>query len=341
MAEAKIKLPNGTEVAISGSPEEIAKVVSLYNDAESASAPSAHSRPNRRIETSTGQTGDADNPSAIDLAAIINTINDCDEAELIERNVLDHSDIVNRILMCLFINEKYFHSIPPMTTGDISKILRQLGVPVSTANVSKAISRKANSYIMYDGIRTKGAVIRYSLNRRGLQYLEGLLNGSEKAISPPSRKAAVTKKKPTESKTGTVRKSKSPSRDLEKPAAKSKKSDAGYRPKFNNQLDLLGLEDFIRPMNLKNNTEYLVAFCKFLKEKVGIEVTEGHDIFTCFSELKSIVKIPGSFLNTLRNAQNRDHVITYDPGFSNVGLTPKGENLFNHDIIKRGKVDDG
>ena len=340
MAEAKIKLPNGTEVAVIGSPEEIAKVVSLYNETNSTPAPKAETRPNQRTQGFTEHSVDAENQPPIDLAAIVNTINDCDEADLIERIVLDESDVVNRILMCLYINEKYFGSKPPMTTGDISKILKQLGVPVATANVSIAISRKANSYVMYDGVRTKGSVIRYSINRRGFQYFERLLSGSEKVTSRQPKNAATTKKKSSKSKKMAARKARPSAEGLDEFVAKTKKSDVSYKPKFNNQLDLLGLEDFVSPMNLKNNTEYFVAFYKFLREKVGIETIDGDDIFTCFSELKSVVKIPGSFMNTLRNAQNRDHVITYERGFSNVCLTPKGENLFNHDIVKREKAND-
>lgn len=332
MAEAKIKLPNGTEVAISGSPEEIATLMALYDGSGSTRAAKTPSKATK-LEA---QTEGSDHKPTIDLTSIINTINDCDEAELIEKKVLDNPDVVSRILMCLYVNEKYFGSEPPMTTGEISKVLKQLGVPIATANVSTAISRKANSYVMFDGIRTKGAVVRYSLNRRGIQYFEGLLSDTESVIheKPHSAKKSSSKKPPPKTKPGgdLSRTGKSPS--------KAKKSGGTYKPKYNTQLDLLGLSDFVKPLNLKNNTEYVISFYKFLREKAGLGVVDGDDIFTCFSELKSVVKIPGSFMNTLRNGQNRDHVIAYDRGFVNVCLTPKGENLFNHEIIKREKESD-
>ncbi len=327
MAEAKIKLSDGTEVAINGSPEEIAKLMALYNSSDAANPINA---PKKMAEGEKHR----DNPeqqSGIDLASIINTINDCDEAELIEEKILDKPDVVNRILMCLYINEKYFHSQPPMTTGEISKVLKQLGVPVTTANVSTTISRKANSYVMYDGVRTKGTVIRYSLNRRGIQYFEGVLEGTINVIDEKPR---------TVKRTSVKKRSASTNTDFlpaDKTSIKAKKSDGGYKPKYNKQLDLLGLGDFVKPLSLNNNTEYVISFCKFLKENAGLEIVNGDDIFTCFSELKAVVKIPGSFMNTLRNAQNRDHVIIYDRGFVNVSLTPKGENIFNHEIVKREK----
>jgi hypothetical protein len=332
MAEAKIKLPNGTEVAITGSPEEIARVVSLYNETADTEPVRKRSKaaPLRAGETAPEQAADS-GQSEIDLASILNTINDCDESEAIEQHVLDEPDVVNRVLMCLYINEKYFNSSPPMTTGEISQILKQLGVPVTTPNVSLAISRKANSYVMYDGVRKKGAIVRYSLNRRGMQYFQEVLGGSKKTVATRAKKPATAKKAKsvlTPKKEPTNKKS---------PA--SKKKDAGYKPKFNKQLDLHGLKDFVGRYDLKNNSDYLITFCKFLKETAGIDPVNGDDVFTCFSDLKSIIKIPGSFMNTLRNAQNRDHFITYDRGFVNLALTPRGENHFNHEIAKRKKAD--
>ena len=235
---------------------------------------------------------------------------------------------MNRALMCLYINSQYFDSTPAMTTGDISRVLKQLGVPVATATISNTITRKAKSYIMYDGVRTKGAVIRYSLNRRGIQYFEELLEGT---IKPPTKtaSAAVTKRSSSSSKI-------KPSA-AKKTAAPKPRKVGGYKPKYNSDLDLLGLKDFIQKLTLKNNSEYLVAFHQFLTDEANLTVIDGDDIFTCFSEMKAEVKMPGSFMNTLRNAQNRDHLISYDSNFTNLQMKPKGDNLYHHDIVKRKK----
>lgn len=326
MAEAKLKLPNGTEIAITGTPEEVAKLIALYNGADSPSRASG-----QRSKPNAGSDESSASPKDINLTSIINTINDCEEAETIEKRVLDNPDVVNRVLLCLYINEKYFGSKPPMTTGEISTVLQQLGVPVSTANVSSTISRKAKNYVMYDGVRKKGTVTRYAINRRGTQYFENLIGGSSNesaAVSVSAPKVSSSKK------TAAKKVKKGPTSDS---TSKDKKSEGVYKPKYNKQLNLLGLSDFVGALQLNNNTEFLIAFYKFLEEKTELETVNGDDIFTCFSEMKSKVKMPGSFMNTLRNAQNREHVITYDRGFVNLGLTPKGENLFNHEIVKREK----
>ncbi|MEO9969664.1 MAG: hypothetical protein ABJG15_07520 [Hyphomonadaceae bacterium] len=326
MADATIKLLNGTTVTISGSPEEIVRVVSLYGDTQS-NAPQATGAKNASQDTSS--KNEAPQDQVIDLTTLINTAKDCEEAELIESKVLDSDDVVNRVLMCLYINEKYFQSSPAMTTGDISKMLTQLAVPVTTGNVSNAISRKAKSFVMSDGVRKKGAVIRYSLNRRGLNYFGGILSGETQSISPPSPRKKARTSKPSLKKepAGTLKQS---------PKVKKSKAKAGgYKPKYNAQLDLHGLKEFVGSLSLKNNTECVIAFYKFLTKRDAERVLNGDDIYTCFDELKSSLKIPGSFMNTLRNAQNKEHVIGYESNFTNITLTPKGENLFNHDIIKR------
>lgn len=172
MPKAEIILKDGTNITIDGSVEEVAKIISIYRS-DGVKSSKAHRRP---VQPSTKEAVDNEKgKEAIDLAAMANKIRDCDEAEALESKILDHPDVVNKILMCLYMNKIYFGEQPPMTTGEISKLLKQLGVPVATANVSTAISRKAKALVMADGVRKKGSIVRYELNRRGVQQFEELL----------------------------------------------------------------------------------------------------------------------------------------------------------------------
>lgn len=169
MPKAEIILKDGTNITIDGSIEEVAKIISIYKS-DGVKSPKPH---RRTAQTPSKEAVENENArEAIDLAAMANRIRDCDEAEVLEHKVLDHPDVVNKVLMCLYINKKYFAEQPPMTTGEISKLLKQLGIPVATANVSTAISRKAKALVMADGVRKRGAILRYELNRRGLQQFE-------------------------------------------------------------------------------------------------------------------------------------------------------------------------
>ncbi|WP_422037067.1 hypothetical protein [Roseibium sp.] len=324
MAEATIKLANGTTITVSGSAEEVAHVAMLYSGGSQPTAPSAKSGQPKEDIKAAATDGPSDD---VDLSQIANTIFDCEETEALEKHILGHSDVVNKIMMCLYINEKYFNSQPALTTGEISKILSQLGISVATSNVSLAISRKANKYVMKDNVTKKGVIIRYSINRPGKQYFEEVLSGENVGLAKvrsrkqPSKFAGANKTNPIKSAT---------------PTPKGKRSTA-YKPKYNATLDLHGLDEFSETYKSNNNSEHLVVFLKFLTDKASIESISGDDIYTCFAERKSKIKLPGSFMDTLRNAQNRDHLIVYERGFREITLTPKGENLFNHDIAKREK----
>ena len=119
-----------------------------------------------------------------------------------------------------------------------------------------------------------------------------------------------------------------------KPAGKPKKKTTGKKPKFNADLNLLKLDDFYDGHILKNNTECIVAFLKFLSEEVNPTEITVNEIFTCFDQLKTKLKTPG-VKKALDNAKNLSHVIDYDRGYTNIKLTTKGSNLYHHDILKR------
>lgn len=172
MPKAEILLKDGTSITIDGSVEEVARIVSLYKS-DGVKAPKSTRCATQGV--SREAVSDEKSKDQIDLAAMANKVRDCGEAEALEVNVLDHPDVVNRVLMCLYVNKVYFAHQPPMTTGEISRLLKQLGVPISTANVSTAISRKAKALVMADGVRKKGAIVRYELNRRGMQQFEEII----------------------------------------------------------------------------------------------------------------------------------------------------------------------
>jgi hypothetical protein len=66
-----------------------------------------------------------------------------------------------------------------LSSGEISKITADLGVPVSQPNVSKTLSGTAAKYVMGDRVRKKGQPVRYKLSRRGLQYLQSVIRGKD------------------------------------------------------------------------------------------------------------------------------------------------------------------
>lgn len=108
---------------------------------------------------------------------IVNKIGDCDEADDIQTKVLDKRDRSGRVLLCLYISQKYFGNAW-LTTGDIEKITSELGVKVEISNVTKSL-KSLRSYIESGSVRRKGQSTPYRLNRKGRKHFEEIIHGKE------------------------------------------------------------------------------------------------------------------------------------------------------------------
>jgi len=113
------------------------------------------------------------------ILLIVNKIKNCDESDLIEKEILDKTFSPGRILLSFYVCYKYFPE-RGLTTGDIEKITSELRVKVQTPNVSKAISDSLHKYLEGNSTRVKGKPILYKLNRKGAKFFESLLNQNEK-----------------------------------------------------------------------------------------------------------------------------------------------------------------
>ena len=175
MSKASIKLANGTSVQIEGTPEEVAKLLALYGGGKSV-APDQTSRGRTRTVPKGKSQATAGARATPDLSQIINLIKTCDEAEAIESKILDKVSQVNRILLPLYIAHEYLDNTPSLTSGEVSQITTDLGIPVSQPNASTTLSGTASRYVIGDKVRKRGQAVRYKLSRRGLQYLKGVLD---------------------------------------------------------------------------------------------------------------------------------------------------------------------
>jgi hypothetical protein len=176
MPKADILLPNGTKVVIDGSVEDI-KEIMAHSSQMAAPGGSVMSESHQRhdpVPKSTEGGGQDENP---DIAAIVARIKDCDEAEQIERRVLDHRDVLNRVLLCLWIVDRDFRPTMGLTSGEIEKITDQLGVKVGISNASTILSGRAKAFVSGDTVRKQGGAVRYKLNRRGVLQFESILSG--------------------------------------------------------------------------------------------------------------------------------------------------------------------
>ncbi|MEL6567136.1 MAG: hypothetical protein AAFQ22_01880 [Pseudomonadota bacterium] len=180
MPTANIELPDGTTIKIEGDVDEIAKITALYRNAppQAVSPVQSHAEatPSKGAQLADPQDKLSWPEEGVDIPQLVAMIKDCDEAELIEDKILDKSDVLPRVILPFYIGEKYFTGDTLLTSGDIEKITDQLGVKVPISSASRALSDKGKSYLSANVVRKKGSVVKYKINRRGMKYLEEVLN---------------------------------------------------------------------------------------------------------------------------------------------------------------------
>lgn len=169
MPKAMITLPDGTVITVDGTQEEVAALVQLYS-AKKSSPVRTKSKKRSTVKTS------SEDSVEIDYNQIVNLIKTVEEAEDIEANILDRSSQVDRTLLPLYIAKEYLDEHLGLTSGDISKITTDLGIPISQPNASRALSGTASRYVIADKVRKKGHPTRYRLSRRGEQYIKSVIS---------------------------------------------------------------------------------------------------------------------------------------------------------------------
>lgn len=167
--KAKFELPDGTKIEVEGDASEVERLMKIYVGSENGGNENLRERTASASKPSSKSAGDNSDVS-VDINQIVHLIKDCEEAEVIEAKVLDEKSVLHRVLLPLYMAGKYLENTPGLTSGDVSKILNELGVPVKTANASTTLSKTAKSYVSGDSVRRRGAPVRYKLIRRGVQY---------------------------------------------------------------------------------------------------------------------------------------------------------------------------
>lgn len=186
MAKASLTLPNGTVVQIEGTAAEVKDLLEFYSGtattSKAARAEASVSRPPRKTSRSRSmrkEESQAEPPKpGLDLSKIINLAKTCDEAENIERHILDRSSQVDRTLLPLYIVHEHLGNAFGLSSGEVTKVTTDLGVPVSQPNASRTLSGTAAKYVIGDRVRKKGQPVRYKLSRRGVQYLQAVIRGT-------------------------------------------------------------------------------------------------------------------------------------------------------------------
>lgn len=166
-------------------------------------------------------------------------------------------------------------------------------------------------------------------------FRDQLLNWGEYA---PSKQATGLEEKLTANGDGDA-----PSRPRIKRRTSSKKKASGGddtgigviadSPKLDKNLDTSNLPAFYQQYELKNNSEKILVFIKFLVDVLGIESPNTDQIYTCFEKVNE--RVPKIFSQAFRDASGRRFgYIDYNSPLD-VRLTTTGNNYFKFDIKKK------
>ncbi len=111
----------------------------------------------------------------VDHIGIVNLTKGSDEWDTIETNVLDKSNMLNRVLLPLYVVYEQLDNAHGLTSGDTAKVTRELGVPVSQPNASRTLSGSAKKFVVADKTRVRGIPVRYKLSRAGHKHMQQAL----------------------------------------------------------------------------------------------------------------------------------------------------------------------
>lgn len=186
MAKASLTLPNGTAIQIEGTVEEVQALLVHYGSGSTPNPTSTSTqstggtplKPRRSAPYSDTPINTENSDSTPNLAEIVNLAKTCNEAESIETQILDRTSQVDRTLLPLYVVHEHLGNRFGLSSGEVSKITTDLGVPISTPNASRTLSGTAAKYVMGDKVRKKGQAVRYKLSRRGVQYMTAVLAGN-------------------------------------------------------------------------------------------------------------------------------------------------------------------
>jgi hypothetical protein len=176
MAKATLELLDGTIVTIEGTVQEVDKLLQIYNKPGKGEQKSKDSSTNTKTEKKVQST--TLSKDTFNLMDIVNKIKECDEAEAIEKQILDRTSEVNRVLLPLYVIHEHFKNSKGLTTTEIDKVTTELGIRVSRQNALRAVKFSGSRYVIGDKPRKRGTPSRYKLNRRGLIYMKSVITSS-------------------------------------------------------------------------------------------------------------------------------------------------------------------
>ena len=104
-------------------------------------------------------------------------------------------------------------------------------------------------------------------------------------------------------------------------------------PKMDKDLDTSGLAAFYGQFEAKNNSEKILIFLKFLRDKLGIESPNTDQVYTCYEAVNE--RVPKVFAQAFRDASGRKFGYIDYKSPTELLVTTIGNNHFKLDLKKK------
>lgn len=151
----RIRVARGNlEIEVEGPRQDVDELLERYLPSktlveENGDGKTSHKRPKRqpparRTEGSQGQS------STFDPMPLVNAIKEHEQYELIESRVLHGTSRHRKVVLVLWVSQEQLRS------GDVAKVLQQLGDKLAVAGVSNTIASNRTSFTQ-SGVRKSGA----------------------------------------------------------------------------------------------------------------------------------------------------------------------------------------
>jgi hypothetical protein len=174
MPKADVTLPSGAKISIEGSTEEVQQLLQIYT--EGGSTITGKKKSSRKTPAKKpSRSSSSPKPPSVDAARVVNAMKDSDDWDAIEKNILDKRDRLPRVLLPLYAVKTYLKEDQELTSGDVNRITKELGVPVTQPNASKVLSGSGSKYVMGGRSRVKWVPVGYKLSRRGEAHVKSVL----------------------------------------------------------------------------------------------------------------------------------------------------------------------
>lgn len=130
--------------------------------------------PRKRAVSNRNEGSDSESQGGgIDIMAVVNAISDADNHQIIEKNILKKVNQLNRILLVFYFAHEINKNVG-ITTGDIQAVTHQMGIRIKNTNAGKCIKDNAK-YFAAENVRKRGAVVKYKINRKGIEEFERII----------------------------------------------------------------------------------------------------------------------------------------------------------------------